>query len=177
MDVRSTKYDQIMMLIKKLNDFVLSKAKSYLSVLWWQSIVLGIYLTYFVQPLRSGRLKMFRLVFKSQLDPHSCSEFDENMSFPWQLSGFTSIVKLRLQSSISPDSHSRPIMLGRVILKLWIEFHYCSLKKEKKFRSNFLISLMFCGIESFIDFLYSSTLNVLSIDVELVVFKIESRQQ
>ena len=29
MDVRSTKYDQIMILIKKLNDFVLSREKSY----------------------------------------------------------------------------------------------------------------------------------------------------
>ena len=58
----------------------------------------------------------------SHFDPHIRFKFVENIRMPAQLNGSTSIVKLSLQSSIFPDSHSSPIELGLLILKPFTSF-------------------------------------------------------
>ena len=74
---------------------------------------------YFVQPLRSDWNFKF---LKEHSDPHCCSLFVENIRLSPQMVGRTSVVKLKLQSSILPDSHSSPIELAVLILKLLTEF-------------------------------------------------------
>lgn len=62
------------------------------------------------------------VVSKSHFDPHIRFKFFENIRMPAQLNGRISIVKLSLQSSIFPVSHSSPIELGLLILKPFTSF-------------------------------------------------------
>ena len=88
-------------------------------LIFYSIYIFHVYLTHLVQPFLCEKVLLFPCLFEfPHFDPHSVSLFVENIKIPLRLEGKISEVMLKLQSSTTPDLHSRPIVLGALITLL-----------------------------------------------------------